>query len=842
METANEQWKGVIGSEGVGVTNENGERFLEFCAINDLVIGGTLFKHKDIHKFTWESPNHRDRNQIDHIAINGRCRGSLLDTRAMRGADVGSDHHLVIAKLRLKLTRYRVAGAERRSTYDTVRLKSPTVRKAFVLELKNRFQCLQADDEGVAGDMSHDTETDDEDLVENEWNKFKVAYNSTATKLVGFKKRKYKEWISETTWRAINERRKLKLELNSVRSERIKALKRSAYREKDKEVKRSVRADKRRWMKNKATDAENAAKLNQMGTLYKITKQLCNDKATPPSGVRSKDGNLLTQEDLVRERWKEHFQEVLNRPAPTHQIIPEDCVLAEDEDCLDIDTGPFTLEEVQAAIKHLKNGKTPGIDGIDAEMLQVEPVLAAGYLCTLFNHIRENMTVPDDWKKAIIVKVPKKGDLSKCDNFRGISLLSVPSKVLGRVVIERIKEGIDTKLRCEQAGFRKGRGTTEQVFILRNIIEQSIEWQAPLYINFVDFAKAFDSLDRSRLWKILRHYGIPSELVYLIKAMYADSCYSVIDNGKMSNWFDVKTGVRQGCVMSGFLFIMAVDWVMTNTVRNRRRGLRWRFTSMLEELDYADDIALLASTCAHMQEKSSRLQTIGSFIGLEVNTQKTKIMRLNSKTQHSISINGTSLEDVDKFVYLGSEVGGYSGAESDISRRLCLARGAFVKLKPVWNSTAYQYKTKLKIFRSNVLAVLLYGAETWKMTEHDACRLDRFQRGCLRRIFRIFWPEKITNKDLYKKAEMIPVSDMIADRRWRWLGHVLRLESINHAKVSLTWSPEGRRRRGRPKTTWRRTVESEWRRLGFNSWTQIEQVAKDRAKWKELTYGLTHPP
>ena len=94
--------------------------------------------------------------------------------------------------------------------------------------------------------MSHDTEADDEDLVENEWNKFKVAYNSTAKKLVGFKKRKFKEWISETTWRAINERRKLNLELNSVRSERIKALKRSAYREKDKEVKRSVRADKRR--------------------------------------------------------------------------------------------------------------------------------------------------------------------------------------------------------------------------------------------------------------------------------------------------------------------------------------------------------------------------------------------------------------------------------------------------------------------------------------------------------------------------------------------------------------------------------------------------------------------
>ena len=122
---------------------------------------------------------------------------------------------------------------------------------------------------------------------------------------------------------------------------------------------------------------------------------------------------------------------------------------------------------------------------------------------------------------------------------------------------------------------------------------------------------------------------------------------------------------------------------------------------MLEDLDYADDVALLASNCTHMQEKSSRLQAIASFVGLEINTQKTKIMRLNSKSRHQIFRNGTSSEDVDKFVFLGSEMGVSSGVETDISRRLYLARGAFVKLKPVWNSTAYCYKTKLKIFKSN---------------------------------------------------------------------------------------------------------------------------------------------
>ena len=120
-------------------------------------------------------------------------------------------------------------------------------------------------------------------------------------------------------------------------------------------------------------------------------------------------------------------------------------------------------------------------------------------------------------------------------------------------------------MRCEQAGFRKGRETIEQVFILRNIIEQS-------------------SLDRSRLWKILRHYGIPSEIADLIRAMYKGGCCNVIDNGKMSDWFDVKIGVRQGYVMSGFLLIVVVDWVMTNTLRNRRRGLRWKFTSIITQM------------------------------------------------------------------------------------------------------------------------------------------------------------------------------------------------------------------------------------------------------------------
>ena len=95
--------------------------------------------------------------------------------------------------------------------------------------------------------------------------------------------------------------------------------------------------------------------------------------------------------------------------------------------------------------------------------------------------------------------------LQSAGNWRGITLTSVPSKLFGRVLIDR--DGVNSKLRDEQAGFRSGRGTVEQIFILRNIIEQVVEWQATLYITFVDFEKVFDSVHRESLWKIHNPHG-----------------------------------------------------------------------------------------------------------------------------------------------------------------------------------------------------------------------------------------------------------------------------------------------------------------------------------------------
>ena len=203
---------------------------------------------------------------------------------------------------------------------------------------------------------------------------------------------------------------------------------------------------------------------------------------------------------------------------------------------------------------------------------------------------------PRKWRKGLIVKLPRKGNLKECKNWRGITLLSVVSKVMGRIVIDRIRTGVESKLRKEQASFRPGRGNTEQIFILRNIIEQSIEWQSSLYVNFIDFEKVFNSVHRDSLWLIMRSYSIPPKIIGMAKTLYDNFECTVVDGQDTTEWFKIKTGVKQGCNMSGLLFLLVVDWIMRNTLQEGNTGIRWKFNTKIEDLDFADDIALLSLT------------------------------------------------------------------------------------------------------------------------------------------------------------------------------------------------------------------------------------------------------
>ena len=395
--------------------------------------------------------------------------------------------------------------------------------------------------------------------------------------------------------------------------------------------------------------------------------------------------------DKQLNRWAEHFEELLNRPAPQNQpdIQPA-------ETYLPIDCNKPTREEIKKkkAIAHMKNGKVAGPDGIPAEALKADVNTLVEMLYSLFEEIWEKEEIPAEWKEGYLIKIPKKGDLSRCDNYRGITLLSVPGKILNRIILERIKGKMDQTLREQHAGFRQDRSCTDQIATLRIIVEQSIEWNSSLYINFVDYEKAFDSVDRETLWKVLRHYGVPKKLVNIIKNSYEGMTCRVIHEGQLTKNFEVKTGVRQGCLLSPFLFILIIYWVMKTATKEKRNGIQWTMQTQLDELDFADDLALLSHSHRQMQDKTTELALISERVGLKINKRKTKILRTNAICETPIMLEGETLEEVKDFRYLGSIVDTHGGTEADVKKRISKARVAFHLLRNVWKSKVIGETTK----------------------------------------------------------------------------------------------------------------------------------------------------
>ena len=170
------------------------------------------------------------------------------------------------------------------------------------------------------------------------------------------------------------------------------------------------------------------------------------------------------------QRWKEHFQEILNRPPPDSVLDIEEAI----ED-LNVNCGRISKEEIKRAIKKLKLSTYMPSDVLKADVSATTEVLYS-----LLNEIWDKKEIPTEGKTDVLVTIPKKGNLSEYKNWRGIMLLSVPSKILCRIILDRIQETVDKKLRKEQAGFRKDKSCTDHIATLRIIDEQCIEWQSSL--------------------------------------------------------------------------------------------------------------------------------------------------------------------------------------------------------------------------------------------------------------------------------------------------------------------------------------------------------------------------
>ena len=306
------------------------------------------------------------------------------------------------------------------------------------------------------------------------------------------------------------------------------------------------------------------------------------------------------------------------------------------------------------------------------------------------------------------------------------------------MILHRLQTRIDKHLRPNQNGFRPGRSTTSHILALRRLLEGVKSHNLKAIAIFVDFQKAFDSVNRSQMFKILLAYGIPRKLVDAIKKLYENTRAKVLSPDGETEFIDITTGVQQGDTLAPYLFAIVLDFAMRRAIdghdlelgfKLKRRTSSRTQSVTITDLDFADDIVLLTEEVHQAQQILRSLEEEAKKIGLHLNNRKTEVMAFNHSDQVSITtVLGSEVKTVNNFKYLGSWI---ESSEKDYEVRKALAWSVCNKMNKIWTSKLYR-NIKERLFIATVETVLLYGSETWTIGKAMEKRID----GCYTRMLR----------------------------------------------------------------------------------------------------------
>ena len=208
----------------------------------------------------------------------------------------------------------------------------------------------------------------------------------------------------------------------------------------------------------------------------------------------------------------------------------------------------------------------------------------------------ENSAWPQDWKRSVFIPILKKGNAKDCKNYRTIVLISHTSKEIFKTLQARLQQYVNHEIPDVQAGFRKGRETRDQIVNIHWIIKKAREFQKIIYFCFIDYAKDFDHVDHNKLWKILKEVGKPDHLTCLLRNLYAGQEATFRTAHGTADWFQIGKGVRQGCILSPYLFNLYAEYIMRNAgLEEAQAGIKIVGRN-ISNLKYADDTALMAES------------------------------------------------------------------------------------------------------------------------------------------------------------------------------------------------------------------------------------------------------
>ena len=382
----------------------------------------------------------------------------------------------------------------------------------------------------------------------------------------------------------------------------------------------------------------------------------------------------------------------------------------------------------------------------------------------IFDKILNSTDTPTHFAKMIVTPIFKKGDRENPANYRAIALLSIPGKVLNRILLQHIQEKTEQVTSDRQYGFRPNRGTTDAIFVVRQLMQKSKERNLNLHYHFIDFKSAFDTIWRQALWRMMARIGVNKTVIEVIKNMYEKSQCTVNVDGKMTDWFEVTVGVRQGCLLSPTLFNLFLEFVM-DELQDLQNSASFN-DQLCIDVRYADDTTFIAAIFEKLQLSTNQLQEACNKYGMKINASKCKAI---TASPISISISNNNVETVQDFIFLGSNV---PSTSADIKRRISLANIAFGRLKQnIWSRRDVSIALKIRLYKALILPIAIYGAETWPLTKQDEHKLSVFENNCIRTILGVRLQDRVSLIQLRRRAKLkTPIALVIKKRRLSWFG------------------------------------------------------------------------
>ena len=365
------------------------------------------------------------------------------------------------------------------------------------------------------------------------------------------------------------------------------------------------------------------------------------------------------------------------------------------------------------------------------------------------------------------------------------------------------------------------------------VIQKCREFNKDLYMCFIDYSKAFNCMAHNKLWETLKEMAFPIQEIKLIRELYKDQQSTVHTNCGTTDWFPVERGVRQGCILSPYLFNVYTESIMSDVDKDGNNG---KFNELnihrhrIKDLRYTDDTSLLSHTPSGLTCLINSVKTHSEEKNLNLNVKKTKVMKTNRTSEIPIiKINGETLENVHSYEYLGSTITDNSDGTKEVKKQLAMASNKLSQMKNLWKGEDKQ--TKIRILRACIFPTATYGCETWTIKKAVTKALNTFEIKCYRRMLRISWMEHRTNQSILEELNIGErwLEIFARKQKLKYFGHLKRHNGLG--KTIMEGIVNGKRMAGRPRRQWERDVQEALSRTT----TAAGRLAMDReCFWKEV--------